>query len=177
MPQAAEELMSLIETVRHCDFLQAIPQPFYARLEQLAHPCNYAAGAVLFVEGLDHPEFQVVAEGRVRLDMLVPRRGRIPILTCGEGDVLAWSALLGDSIMTTTAVALEPVKTVAFRGDQLRRLCESEHEIGYHVMRQLATTLSRRLIATRLQLLDLFADHIPKMDLACTIGGPGELVV
>jgi CRP/FNR family cyclic AMP-dependent transcriptional regulator len=167
--------MPLLDSISHCEFLRAMPKAFVERLNQIARPCAFAPGVVLFVKGIGHPEFHVVVEGHVRLDMLVPRRGRIPILTMATGDVLAWSALIGDSTMTSTAIALEPVKTVAFRGDQLNQLCETEHEIGYHVMRQLASALSRRLLATRLHLLDLFADHIPALDLTPTLGRPGDV--
>lgn len=85
--------------------------------------------------------------------MAIPGRGRVPILTAGPGDVLAWSALVQQKIMTSTAVAQEPVRTIAFDGNALRQLCECNHAIGYYVMRQLAPALSHRLVATRLQLL------------------------
>lgn len=166
--------MSLLDGISQSDFLRGIPSELRARLAHLAHPKTFPAGAVLFVEGNVHSEFHVVIEGRVRLDMLVPRRGRIPILTAGPGDVLAWSALVGNSVMTSTAVALEAVKTAAFPGDQLTALCDSEHGVGYHVMRQLASALSRRLLATRLQLLDLFSAEVSTLDLAPAIGRPGD---
>ncbi len=166
--------MSLLEPVLHSEFLRAIPGPLIARLESLAQMRVFQPGAVLFVEGNSHPDFHVVASGHVRLDMLVPRRGRVPILTVGPGDVLAWSALVGNSIMTSTAVALEAVKTVALPGDQLRQLCEAEHEVGYHIMRQLASALSRRLLATRLQLLDLFGEHVPALEFTPNFGRPGD---
>ena len=159
--------MSLLETVSYCDFLRAMPSDLVTRLGHLAYARAYVPGEVIFVEGGSHPEFHLIVDGHVRLDMLVPGRGRVPILSAGPGDVLAWSALVGNSVMTSTAVALEDVRTVAFRNDQLLSLCETEHEIGYHVMRQLASALSRRLLATRLQLLDLFGEqthvleHIP----------------
>lgn len=153
--------MSLLDTVSYSDFLRGMPSELVVRLGQLAHARAYQAGEALFAEGSTHPEFHVIVEGDVRLDMLVPRRGRVPILSAGPGDVLAWSALVGNSVMTSTAVALQDVRTVAFRKDQLLSLCESEPEIGYHVMRQLASALSRRLLATRLQLLDLFGEPVP----------------
>lgn len=170
----SEGFVLFLDAVNHSEFLRGIPGESLARLAQLARSCTYPSGAVLFVEGNVHSQFHIVAEGHVRLDMLVPRRGRIPILTAGPGDVLAWSALVGNSVMTSSAVALEAVKTVALPGDDLKRLCETEHEVGYHVMRQLASALSHRLLATRLQLLDLFAGEVPTLELAPVIGRPGD---
>lgn len=166
--------MSLLDAISQSEFMRGIPDELRERLASLARPRKYPAGATLFVEGAVHPEFHVVIEGHVRLDMLVPRRGRIPILTAGRGDVLAWSALVGNSVMTSTAVALEAVETVAFPSDQLKTLCDDEHEIGYYVMRQLASALSRRLLATRLQLLDLFSTDVPVLNVAPCIGKAGD---
>jgi CRP/FNR family cyclic AMP-dependent transcriptional regulator len=147
--------MSLLDVVSCCEFLRGMPGDLVVRLGHIAHVRDYLAGTLLFIEGIAHPEFHVIVEGQVQLDMHVPQRGRVPILSVGPGEILAWSALLGNSVMTTTATALKDVRTVAFRADQLLDLCAKEHEAGYHIMRQLATALSHRLLATRLQLLDL----------------------
>lgn len=165
--------MSSLDLIADSEFLQAVPTELHPQLEQLAREHRYSPGTPLFMEGTQHNDFHVIATGHARLDMQVPRRGRVPILTAGPGDILAWSALLGDGVMTSSAVAMGPVQTVAFSGEALRQLCESQHEIGYHVMRQLSRSLSRRLVATRLQLLDLFADHAP-LDLTPAIGRPGD---
>jgi CRP/FNR family transcriptional regulator, cyclic AMP receptor protein len=140
---AVSQPMFHTDAIAGCDFLRDFPESLLQRFEELAHSEQYAPGAVLFVEGLEHPEFHIIAEGHVRLEMQVPHRGRVPIVTCGVGDILAWSALLGNSYMTTTAVALDSVKTIAFRGKQMRDLCEAENEIGYHVMRRLSAVLWR----------------------------------
>ena len=166
--------MSLLDAISHCELLRSMPKTYIDRLAEIAQGRTYTPGETLFAEGREHPLFHVVAEGHVRLDMLVPRRGRIPILTAAPGDVLAWSALIGNATMTASAVALEPVTTVAFNGNQLKQLCDSEHEIGYHLMRQLASALSQRLLATRLQQLDLFADQVPALDLTPPLGRPGD---
>ncbi len=165
--------MSSLNLIAGSEFLRAIPAELHSHLEQLVQQRNYSPGTTIFTEGTHHDEFHIIASGHARLDMHVPRRGRIPILTIGPGEVLAWSALLGHGVMTSSAVALDPIQTVAFPGERLRKLCESQHEIGYHIMRQLATSLSRRLVATRLQLLDLFADHVP-VDLTSATGRPGD---
>jgi len=117
---------------------------------------------VLFQEGSEHDDIYLVLRGRVRLEMLVRDRGRVPLMTAGAGDLVGWSPLFAGHPMTATAIALEPVQTLSFDGQELRGLCETNHELGYHVMRQLALVLSERLLATRLQLLDLFLDHQPR---------------
>jgi CRP/FNR family cyclic AMP-dependent transcriptional regulator len=143
------------------DFLQNLPANFRSLLEGLATEVRSPPGHCLFAEGDRFPDFQIVLAGHVRLEMNVPGRGRMPILTLGPGDVLGWSAALSDGAMTATATALDHVQTARLPGDKLRQLCDAQPELGYYFMKQLAAALSRRLLATRLQLLDLFADHEP----------------
>lgn len=152
--------MDFSERLRRTEFVSGIPS-----LLTLAQPRTYHPGATLFSEGDRNFDFHLILEGHVRLEMSVPVRGRIPLLTVGVGDLLAWSALLAQGRMTTSAIALDNVWTAAFDGPQLQQLCEQQPQIGYHVMKRLANCLSRRLLATRLQLLDLFEEHEPMPDL------------
>lgn len=153
--------MDFEASVRQTEFANGIPTKLLSLLLPLAHSRQYPPGTVLFKEGEHYLDFHLILDGHVRLDMCVPIRGRIPLLTVGPGDVLAWSALLAKGRMTTSAIAMNPVWTAAFEGPRLQQLCEAHPELGYHVMKQLATALSQRLLATRLQLLDLFGDHSP----------------
>ena len=59
--------------------------------------------------------------------------------------------------MTATALVLENSVLIELPGAELLQLCEIDHDFGYALMRRLATTLSKRLVATRLQMLDLFS--------------------
>ena len=54
------------------------------------------------------------------------------------------------------AIASTDVQVIGFDSDQVRQLCDDNHEIGYRFLESVAEALSRRLVATRLQLLDLF---------------------
>jgi CRP/FNR family cyclic AMP-dependent transcriptional regulator len=142
-------------------FLDSLPKSVREQLHGIASPKNFPPGATLFHEGTEHDDLYLLLEGRVRLEMFVRDRGRLPLLTVGPGDLVGWSPLFAGHPMTATAIALEPLRTLSFDGQELRGLCEAEHEVGYHVMRQLSLVLSERLLATRLQLLDLFREHQP----------------
>lgn len=145
------------EALEESEFLSRIPVPLRAKLAALSTRREFPAKSVLFQEHQPHEFLYLIEAGHVRLEMSVPVRGRVTLLTAGPGDVLAWSPLLGSGAMTATATTMEPATAWAINGSQLRALCEQDHELGFHVMRQFATALSHRLIATRLQLLDLFA--------------------
>ncbi|EMI16509.1 cyclic nucleotide-binding domain (cNMP-BD) protein [Rhodopirellula maiorica SM1] len=129
-------------------------------LAELASLQTYPAQQLLFREGEVHARIYWIKEGRVRLEMSGTRAGAKAMLTAGPGDLLGWSALLGDQRMTATAVATLETTLISFDAVALLQLCEQNHDIGYKVMHTIARSLSKRLVATRLQLLDLF--HQPQ---------------
>ncbi|OYW21763.1 MAG: hypothetical protein B7Z55_05465 [Planctomycetales bacterium 12-60-4] len=144
-------------------FLDSLPLKVRTRLQQLGRPCDFPPGARLFQEGSVHSEVYLLEAGHVRLDMVVRDKGRVPLVTVGAGEIVGWSPLFADHPMTATALAMEPVHALAFHGSELRQVCETEHEVGHFVFRQVAQLLSERLLATRLQLLDLFGEQQPQI--------------
>lgn len=126
------------------------------RLEAVARLVTYPIGTMLFSEGETHNQIYFICSGSVRLEMLTPNSGRQTILSLGENDFVAWTSLLGDRVMTATAVVTSETDTLVFDVDELQRLLEADHDLGYQVMRVVAKGLLRRLVATRLQLLDLY---------------------
>jgi CRP-like cAMP-binding protein len=153
--------VSLQKILSEMHFATGLPQASVDRLAAIGEPRDLAAGSILFREGSENRNVFLVTAGHIALEMFVPARGQVRILTLRPGDLLAWSALLGGR-MTTRAISLESSRLIAFSADQLEDICRQDHEFGYHWMRAIATSLSRRLLATRLQLLDLFDDSSPE---------------
>ncbi|MGE5193996.1 MAG: Crp/Fnr family transcriptional regulator [Deltaproteobacteria bacterium] len=137
-------------------FAAGLPPQTLAELAAMASVQTFAPQSVIFREGDMCPDIFLIESGHVALDMHVPGRGPVRILTVGAGEFLGWSALLNDGPMTCIATALDTIRLVAIPGAKLGALCEANHEIGFRVMQQMARALAQRLVATRLQLLDLF---------------------
>lgn len=160
--------MALDDTYRSLSELELfskLPESMLRQLAQLAEPRQYIAGGLLFHEGDYGDDLFVLQKGKVQLQMRVPGHGSIPILTLGPGQLAAWSAVLGTGEMTTSATALEDTSVFVLQGSKLRELWEQDHEFGFRFMEQLAGALARRLVATRLQLLDLCSPAAPQIPL------------
>ena len=126
------------------------------KLAALLKPADFRQGGLIFSEGDDQPWLYLIVTGEVALEMCVPARGCTRILTLGPGDLLAWSAVVGEGRMTATALAVTDVHTLGALSRDVLALCDTDHQFGYEFMRELAAALSKRLVATRLQLLDLY---------------------
>lgn len=113
-------------------------------------------GACLFREGDENHDVYFLLAGRVDLSMTVPGRGACRILTVGPGELIAWSAVVGNATMTCSAVCLEECRLIAINAAALHVVIAADPQFGYEFMKMMASALSKRLLATRLQLLDLF---------------------
>jgi CRP/FNR family cyclic AMP-dependent transcriptional regulator len=153
-------VQTLTNVLAKLRFSEALPESMLARIAALAELLGFPAETLLFREGAQNDKLMIITVGRVALAMQVQGRGEVRIMTLGPGDIVAWSALLGGGRMTTSAVALEDTQVVAIRASDLLPLCQSDPAFGYHLMRQVAQVLANRLVATRLQLLDLFAEPV-----------------
>ncbi|MEZ6061342.1 MAG: Crp/Fnr family transcriptional regulator [Planctomycetaceae bacterium] len=149
---------NISDLLRSVQFLDELSPGDLAKIAEIAAIENLAKSTVLFQEGTACESLYVVADGMIGLDMCMPRRGCMRMLTVGPGEIVGWSALLADARMTARAVVVEDVILIAFPARQLQELCDADHDIGYVVMKQVAMAMSRRLLATRLQQLDLFIE-------------------
>ncbi len=152
------EERTVFELIREVDFLADLTDSDVNKIADEAEIRHLEAGAMVFQEGVVCENLYLVIDGSVAIDMHVPRRGQIRILTVGAGEILAWSALWGDQRMTATGTTLTDTVLVAIPGKKLQQLCDADREIGFAVMQRMAIALSRRLLASRLQLLDLFSE-------------------
>lgn len=144
-------------------FSAALPPEVQDQLAGAITMMQPAAGTVLFREGSKNNNLYLVRKGRVALEMNVPGRGSVRILTIGPGEMLGWSAVLRDGNMTAAAVVVEDSELLSAPASKLLELCEANRSFGFHLMQRMAHALAHRLVATRLQLLDLFADAEPEM--------------
>ncbi len=128
-----------------------------ARLAAIAEVRELDAGTALTQEGQITEDVAIVLSGRVALRMLVPERGMVTILTVEPGDIVGWSAIVPPHRATSTCIAIEPVRLLLLPGDALRSLLRTDHALAASVYPRVLQAVSRRLSATRLQLLDLFA--------------------
>lgn len=152
----ATAAQSVFNTLRQMPSLAEFSDQALQLLASVGGELPKPGGSVIFSEGDRHSRIYLVSSGTIRLDMKTAKYGRQTILSIGAGDFLAWSALIGDGVMTSTAIAAGDIELVALDTESLQQLLQQHHELGYLVMRALAKSLSRRLLATRLQLLDLY---------------------
>lgn len=151
-----------VETLRAIQFLHELPDELLGQLAPIARVVEVPAGTVIFRQGDVAGSIYLVIEGSVSLEICGPGVGCKRILTVGAGELLGWSPVLEQERLTATARALAATRAVELSGPQVIAMCERHPRFGYEFMKRAALALSKRLNATRLQLMDVYGTQMPQ---------------
>ena len=138
-------------------FLKDISPAHIRTIAGCARNERFEAGQMLFREGEEANQFFIVRHGNVAIEMGAPPRGVTTVHTVRDGEIVGWSWLVPPYRWRCSAKARELTRVIALDGRCLRQKCEADHDLGYELLRSFADILARRLDATRLQLLDVYA--------------------
>lgn len=151
------EKETLVQLLRAGPLFASLEPRHLETLATFAQEVTWSEDQVVFREGEPDDRLYLVVEGLVALDIYVPVRGRVTILTVGPHEVLGWSAAVPEvEKKMASARALQTTRAIAIDARKLYAACDQDHDLGYHVYRALSAVIASRLKATRLQLLDVY---------------------
>ncbi len=137
------------QELRECQLFSGLSDAELAKVASSVLVKEYEAGAIIFQEGDSAEELLVLQEGRVALQMTLPkiegqsRRITVDIVT--RNDVIGWSALVEPYKYNFAAVCLQKVKAQSISGNKLRWLLQDDPRIGYEVLKGLTQVIASRL--------------------------------
>jgi CRP/FNR family cyclic AMP-dependent transcriptional regulator len=134
-----------------------LPPRARERLASIAEVRAFGPGEMLLKEGTECHQFAVVLSGLLGIQVLVPGQGSVTMLTIEPGDVYGWSAVVAPHRSTSTVVGVEAGEVLAFDAEALRDLLNGDDVLAATLYPRLLQAMARRLTATRIQLLDLYA--------------------
>jgi CRP-like cAMP-binding protein len=150
----------LTETLQEIRFLQDMAAEHLEEIANIAQVRVFDEFDVVFREGDVAENMYLVMFGIVSLEICAPGAGCRQILTLGPGELLGWSSLLGDRY-TSRARTPQGARLLQINVPQLMKICERDPQFGFELMRRTAVALAKRLSATRMQLLDVYGEHLP----------------
>jgi signal transduction histidine kinase/CheY-like chemotaxis protein len=143
---------SIRETIKNSGLFWVLSEEQVDKLASLATERTYAAGQRIFTEGEPLSDFFIVAKGKVSLEieMRIGSRTRrqAAIDVVGDNGFLGWSTFL-NLPATMSGTAIEPSHLLVFDGEQVRKLCSEDTDLGYKLVTEMVRIVSQRLANTR----------------------------
>ena len=127
------------------------------QLEQMAticQPVSYNAGELIFQENTASDEMYVVVRGAVEIQVdpailgldSPASPGPTTIAILHEGQVFGEVALVDRGLRSAAAkCAARPTQLLLIKREDLMRLCEEDYQLGYQIMRNIATALAFKI--------------------------------
>jgi CRP/FNR family cyclic AMP-dependent transcriptional regulator len=140
-------------------FFKGLQEDYFSLIIGCASNVRFDTGKMIMREGEEANHFYLIRAGKVSLQLMTPNKGPIIIETLDEGDILGWSWLVPPYTWHFDAKALELTRMIALDGKCLRNKCESDHNLGYELLKRFGDIMAKRLESTRLQLLDIYGDR------------------
>lgn len=142
-------------TLAEQPFFKGLSEPMLKILVKEAMPAEFKAGEEVFNEGGLANRFYLICSGKVELQAATDFEHQPVIVeTIGAGSVLGWSWLFPPYSWHFDACAITPVKAIFFYGTRLREECETNHELGYELMKRVSEVVVERLQAARRRLIE-----------------------
>jgi CRP-like cAMP-binding protein len=127
-----------------------------ALLAGCARNVRFQPGEYLFREGEDAEHVFLVRHGRVALEVHAPGRAPLVIQTLSGGEIVGWSWFFPPFRWHFDARAAELTRALQLDAACLRSKCESDPRFGYELLKRISAAMADRLLATRMQLLDVY---------------------
>lgn len=145
--------------VREHSFFAGLDEGFLKLVCGCAKNVRFEAGQYLFHEGEPADQFYLIRHGQVALQLSAPGRGAVTFQTLGENEILGVSWLIPPYRWTYDAKAVALTRAIAMDALCLRQKCDTDHDLGYDMMKRFMPVLIERLQATRMQILDVYGIH------------------
>lgn len=128
-------------------FLQRLDERCRMELATGVRPFAVRAGETLGRAGEPANAFYLVQAGEIEVGM-EDGDDFHPVFRVGPGGALGWSWLVPPNRWQFTSRAVEPVRGLMFDAEWLRDRCEQNHELGYHLLRELVAAVTQQFAAT-----------------------------
>jgi CRP-like cAMP-binding protein len=146
--------MTARQILRNCEVFSALSNAELEKVASSALEKQYEAGTTLFQEGGSAEELFVLQEGKVALQMTLPKAlaqtgRRVTVDIVARNELVGWSAIVEPYVYTLTAVCLQDVKTLSLSGTKLRWLLRDDYKVGHEILEGLIKVVASRLNDTR----------------------------
>ncbi len=149
--------MDKIEVLKRSDLFSELNDKQLKVVVGMCIPKVFEPGAIIHRENTILDEIYVIEEGLVALVLELGPLYQQQLTAATNFETFGWSAVVPPHMATITAKAIEKTKVLAFKGQDILKLCEANCRIGCIVYQGVARVVADRLRAAFMQCLGVTA--------------------
>lgn len=146
----------LPEELTGVPLFEGLRQEHLELLAPLFRRVTFPAGKEIFSQGDDAVDFYMLESGDVRVQVSLYDGGRLDVTEVQPGGLWGWSAALGRSRYSASAVCHSETQALAVSGIELRRLIQTHTDLGKLLVERMAQLAANRSNGLHHQLMKLF---------------------
>lgn len=125
------------------------------RVVRICHSRSCKEDEIIFVEHTEGSELFIILEGEVSITLeLASEEDAMPLVTLRRGDVFGELSVVDESPRSATARCLADCEFLVIDKVDLDHLMDSDHELGYRIMRNMVRLVSQRVRSANQKILD-----------------------
>ena len=149
--------MDTVKILEHIHIFNGVSPEGLNLIAQLCEYKQYKANDLIFVEKSKGEEIYIINKGKVVIELGIKgKKDYVTIHRLGNGDIFGELVLVSKGDRSASARCEADCEVIAINRDDLLGLLNKHSEIGYIVMKNMASLLATRLRKTDLQLLACF---------------------
>ncbi len=146
------------DTLKGIELFKGLLDEELDKVASLARTSSVKAGVALIQESERGDAIFLILEGRVDVRVSVPGGDqRETIATLGGGEVVGELMLVGKTRRSADVIAKDDVNVLIWSKQDLLKLFDSHHHIGYRVMTNIASSVADRLTSTNMVLRNIMS--------------------
>lgn len=147
-----------MESILRSTFFKTLDQKQLEELVPLFEPFCVPASTIIFEQGEQASYLYLVVSGTVAIRYKPYDGPPITLTHLHSGDVVGWSAVVGNSVYTSSALATTEIEAVRVHRSELKEFHQKNPELGYIVLEKLAENVSPRWKNAKEQIQNMFED-------------------
>jgi CRP/FNR family cyclic AMP-dependent transcriptional regulator len=143
-----EKMMADIKNfLKQVEMFIGLSEPMLDEVVKLCQPAIYKADRTIVERNSAPTHLYLIQEGTVEIVTASPDSpgAEAVVVTLGKGQSFGEMGLVDNGMRSATVRAITPTQLLAIDCAHLRNLCETNTDLGYQVMRNIATDLSFKL--------------------------------
>lgn len=152
--------MKYCEVLKKSEVFNLLEEEECQAVADLAEIKHVKAGTILGREGDKGEEFYLVTEGQLEISINAALAEHLPITisTVGPGQISGWSSMYKDGRLTASIKTSIDSSLMVWNALKLHEFLMKNCGMGYRILQQILSVVSRRLVNTRVALMSCVMD-------------------